>query len=67
MQLEWLTGGECLAGMHEVVVTKRTLEAIEVARQQNRSLWRVSSTVSVTQLLCGFEILNVKCINLLIT
>ncbi|KAG1363867.1 hypothetical protein COCNU_11G006940 [Cocos nucifera] len=44
-QLEWLTGGECLAGMHEVVVTKRTLEAIELARQQNRSLWRVSSTL----------------------
>lgn len=46
MQLEWLTGGECLAGMHEVVVTNRTLEAIERARQENRSLWRVSSTVS---------------------
>jgi len=45
-QLEWLTGGECLAGMHEVVVTKRTLEAIALAREQNRSLWRVSSTVS---------------------
>ncbi|KAJ0987069.1 hypothetical protein J5N97_005425 [Dioscorea zingiberensis] len=44
-QLEWLTGGECLAGMHEVVVTSRTLEAIEQARQQNRSLWRVSSTL----------------------
>lgn len=46
-QLEWLTGGECLAGMHEVVVTNRTLEVIERARQENRSLWRVSSTVSV--------------------
>ena len=45
-QLEWLTGGECLAGMHEVVVTKRTLEAIALAKEQNRSLWRVSSTVS---------------------
>lgn len=44
-QLEWLTGGECLAGMHEVVVTNRTLDAIELARQQNRSLWRVSSTL----------------------
>lgn len=44
-QLERLTGGECLAGMHEVVVTKRTLEAIEMACQQNRSLWRVSSTL----------------------
>lgn len=45
-QIEWLTGGECLAGMHEVVVNNRTLDAIERARQQNRSLWRVSSTVS---------------------
>lgn len=44
-QLEWLTGGDCLAGMHEVVVTKRTLEAIELARKQSRSLWRVSSTL----------------------
>ena len=44
--MEWLTGGECLAGMHEVVVTKRTLEAVALAKEQNRSLWRVSSTVS---------------------
>ncbi|KAJ3694661.1 hypothetical protein LUZ60_000038 [Juncus effusus] len=44
-QLEWLTGGECLAGMHEVVVTDRTLEAIQRAKQENRSLWRVSSTL----------------------
>lgn len=44
-ELEWLTGGECLAGMHEVVVTDRTVDAIELARQQNRSLWRVSSTL----------------------
>jgi len=34
-----------LAGMHEVVVTKRTLEAIASAKEQNRSLWRVSSTL----------------------
>lgn len=45
VQLEWLTGGECLAGMHEVVVTNRTTEAIQLAQKQNRSLWRVSSTV----------------------
>ncbi|XP_042375048.1 uncharacterized protein LOC121969166 isoform X1 [Zingiber officinale] len=44
-QLEWLTAGECLAGMHEVLVTNRTLEAIESARQQSHSLWRVSSTL----------------------
>ncbi|KAE8672153.1 Tetratricopeptide repeat-containing protein isoform 1 [Hibiscus syriacus] len=39
-QIEWLTAGECTAGMHEVVVTKRT-----IASEQNRSLWRVSSTL----------------------
>lgn len=31
--------------MHEVVVSKRTLDAIELARQKNHSLWRVSSTL----------------------
>ncbi|GAB4832618.1 hypothetical protein Ancab_006636 [Ancistrocladus abbreviatus] len=44
-QIEWLTAGECIAGMHEVVVTKRTLEAIKLASEQKRSLWRVSSTL----------------------
>ncbi|KAL8162349.1 hypothetical protein V2J09_013838 [Rumex salicifolius] len=44
-QIEWLTAGECLAGMHEVVVTKRTLEAVKTASEQNLSLWRVSSTL----------------------
>ena len=45
-QIEWLTAGDCIAGMHEVVVTDRTIEAINRATEQNRSLWRVSSTVS---------------------
>ncbi|XP_047956267.1 uncharacterized protein LOC125202002 [Salvia hispanica] len=44
-QIEWLTGGECIAGMHEVVVTDRTIEAMKLASEQNRSLWRVSSTL----------------------
>ncbi|KAJ8444504.1 hypothetical protein Cgig2_028319 [Carnegiea gigantea] len=44
-KIEWLTAGDCIAGMHEVVVTKRTLEAIRLASEQNRSLWRVSSTL----------------------
>eukprot|EP00258_Populus_trichocarpa_P034810 XP_024450829.1 uncharacterized protein LOC7463867 isoform X2 [Populus trichocarpa] len=44
-QIEWLTAGECMAGMHEVVVTNRTIDAIKLASQQNRSLWRVSSTL----------------------
>ncbi|XP_047319451.1 uncharacterized protein LOC124922786 [Impatiens glandulifera] len=44
-QIEWLTGGECIAGMHEVVVTNRTIDAMKLASQQNNSLWRVSSTL----------------------
>ena len=44
--MEYLTGGDCMAGMHEVVVTEKTTEAIKQALEQNRSLWRVSSTVS---------------------
>ncbi|CAN6440482.1 unnamed protein product [Victoria cruziana] len=44
-QIEYLTGGECIAGMHEVVVSKRTIAAIEDAQQGNHSLWRVSSTL----------------------
>ncbi|CAA3012355.1 Iron ascorbate family oxidoreductase [Olea europaea subsp. europaea] len=44
-QIEWLTGGDCIAGMHEVVVTNRTTDAIKLALEQNRSLWRVSSTL----------------------
>ena len=47
-QIEWLTAGDCIAGMHEVVVTERTRDAIKLASEQNRSLWRVSSTVSVS-------------------
>ncbi|KAG6420224.1 hypothetical protein SASPL_116744 [Salvia splendens] len=44
-QIEWLTAGECIAGMHEVAVTDRTIEAMKVASDENRSLWRVSSTL----------------------
>lgn len=44
-QIEWLTGGECIAGMHEVVATNRTIDAINLAKEQKRSLWRVSSTL----------------------
>lgn len=46
IQIEWLTAGECIAGMHEVVVSEKTTDAIKVAQEQKRSLWRVSSTVS---------------------
>ncbi|XP_008231344.1 PREDICTED: uncharacterized protein LOC103330528 [Prunus mume] len=44
-QIEWLTAGDCIAGMHEVVVTNRTLDAIKLATEQHRLLWRVSSTL----------------------
>jgi len=44
-QAEWLTGGEILAGFHEVVVTADTLKAVEKAKEEKRSLWRVSSTL----------------------
>ena len=43
-QMEYLTGGDCMAGLHEVIVTDKTIEAIKQAKEQNRSLWRVSST-----------------------
>jgi len=44
-QFEWLTGGHVLAGFHEVVVVDATLAAIEKAKAENRSLWRISSTL----------------------
>lgn len=44
-QFEWLTGGQVLAGYHEVVVTEKTVEAIDKAFQSGHSLWRVSSTM----------------------
>ncbi|ONI20306.1 hypothetical protein PRUPE_2G008200 [Prunus persica] len=44
-QIEWLTAGDCIAGMHEVVVTNRTVDAIKLAKEQHRLLWRVSSTL----------------------
>mmetsp|Transcript_27241 Transcript_27241/g.53566 ORF Transcript_27241/g.53566 Transcript_27241/m.53566 type:complete len:368 (-) Transcript_27241:121-1224(-) len=44
-QFEYLTGGHVLAGYHEVVVADATLAAIEKAKAEKRSLWRVSSTL----------------------
>lgn len=44
-QIEWLTTGECMAGMHKVIVTNRTTDAITLALEKNCSLWRVSSTL----------------------
>ncbi|KAM1974072.1 hypothetical protein ACFX15_039018 [Malus domestica] len=31
--------------MHEVIVTNRTIDAIKLATEQSRLLWRVSSTL----------------------
>ncbi|GJZ03440.1 ribonuclease H-like domain-containing protein [Tanacetum coccineum] len=45
LQLEWVTTGDCLAGLHEFVVTKTTIETIKAASEENRRLWRVSSTL----------------------
>lgn len=58
-QLEWLTGGQITAGFHEVIVTEDTLKTVEKAKQENRSLWRVSSTlfshVASDKMLVPFE------------
>lgn len=43
-QIEYLTGGHVLAGFHEVVVTDKTVAAINKAKAEKRSTWRVSST-----------------------
>ena len=40
-----MTAGHIFAGFHEVIVTEDTLQAIEKAKRQQRSLWRVSSTM----------------------
>lgn len=44
-QFEWLTGGHVLAGFHEVVVAPETVVALEKAKEEKKSLWRVSSTL----------------------
>jgi hypothetical protein len=43
--MEILTGGHVQAGYHEVVVVPATLEAIERAKSQGRTTWRISSTL----------------------
>ena len=44
-QLEHVTGGYIQAGFHEVVFTDETQRAMDAARAEGRSTWRVSSTV----------------------
>lgn len=45
MELEHLTGGRVVAGWHEVLVNEKTLGAIQRAKENGRSLWRISSTL----------------------
>ena len=42
---EYITGGYIHAGFHEVTYTKATDEAKEKAIEEDRSTWRVSSTM----------------------
>ena len=37
-------GGYIKAGLHEVVISSETLEALECAKVSGKSTWRVSST-----------------------
>lgn len=45
IQLEYLTAGTILRGMHEVVVSEATVRVAEEAKRTKSSLWRVSSTL----------------------
>lgn len=45
MELEILTGGRVKAGWHQVVVNEKTIAAIQKAKEENRSTWRISSTL----------------------
>lgn len=44
-QIEYLTGGHVLAGFHEVIVSSGTVDVINKRKKENKSLWRVSSTL----------------------
>ena len=43
--LEYLTGGYIKAGFHEVIICEETIDVINKKKQNNESLWRVSSTL----------------------
>jgi len=46
MQFEYLTGGHVIAGFHEVVVTKNTIDTVRKKKSENNEpCWRISSTV----------------------
>jgi isopenicillin N synthase-like dioxygenase len=44
-QLEWLTGGFFYSGFHEVICDENTVKTLENAKKNNKSTWRVSSTL----------------------
>jgi len=53
-QFEYLTGGECLSGYHEVIYSEEVEKIVELKKEQNKliekednkhKLWRVSSTL----------------------
>jgi hypothetical protein len=52
-QMEYLTGGECLSGFHEVIYTKEVRDQVMKIQKENEGkvekdkkiLWRVSSTL----------------------
>lgn len=44
-QLEFLTGGQIVAGFHEVSILPSTLDAIKRQELKSRPLWRISSTL----------------------
>lgn len=45
MQMEYLTGGQCQAGYHEVIATDAALKRAKQAKADGRPPWRVSSTL----------------------
>lgn len=45
MELEALTGGRVVAGWHQVIVNEKTQNTIEKAKLENKSVWRISSTL----------------------
>ena len=52
IQLEYLTGGELMAGFHEVLLTEEASKIVEAKKAENKTLgydkhklWRVSSTL----------------------
>lgn len=44
-QMEHITGGEVLAGFHEVVIVEQTIEASKRQIEKERPNWRISSTL----------------------